>query len=152
VNPNCQIILTVSPVPLAATMEPRHVLQSTVLSKSILRVAADEIERRYSHVHYFAAYEIITATLRSHLYYSADRRNVTPEGVSHVMKMFFQHFTDVPQAATDANADATGGAFLTVGTETETRCVDAVPTAPPELDVCDEYEIYRAFASRRDEK
>ena len=42
-NPKIQIILTVSPVPLAATMEPRHVLQATTYSKSVLRVAAEEM-------------------------------------------------------------------------------------------------------------
>ena len=42
VNPALRILLTVSPVPLIATFEHRHVLVSTTASKSILRVAADE--------------------------------------------------------------------------------------------------------------
>ena len=41
VNPTVSLILTVSPVPLVATYEPRHVLVSTTYSKAALRVAAD---------------------------------------------------------------------------------------------------------------
>ena len=45
VNSKARVVLTVSPVPLMATAVPgRHVLVSTTLSKSILRVAADIIE------------------------------------------------------------------------------------------------------------
>lgn len=40
VNPGVSVLLTVSPVPLIATYEQRHVIVSTVYSKSVLRVAA----------------------------------------------------------------------------------------------------------------
>ena len=43
-----RLLLTVSPVPLTATAEPRHVLISTVASKSILRAVADEFARKIS--------------------------------------------------------------------------------------------------------
>ncbi len=45
INRRCRIVLTVSPVPLIATYEPRHVLVSTTYSKSALRVVAEEITR-----------------------------------------------------------------------------------------------------------
>jgi hypothetical protein len=50
VNPDVQILLTVSPVPLIATYENRHVWVSTTYSKAALRVAADVAERRYKNV------------------------------------------------------------------------------------------------------
>ena len=52
-NPDARVILTVSPVPLAATAVDRHVLVSTTLSKSVLRVAADSLARTLPDVTYF---------------------------------------------------------------------------------------------------
>ena len=64
VNPRARIILTVSPVPLVATIERRHVLLSTTYCKSVLRVAAQELAgSQYDDVVYFGAYEIIMGTL-----------------------------------------------------------------------------------------
>jgi len=90
VNPNIKILLTVSPVLLIATYENRHVLVSTVASKSILRVAADEIERIFSNVIYFPSYEIITSSANN--YFENDLRKVSDLGVNHVMRMFSKHF------------------------------------------------------------
>lgn len=89
VNPGARVILTVSPVPLAATAEDRHVLESTVLSKSVLRVAADQIQRRHDGVAYFPSYEIITGAFNRGAYYDTDLRTVLPAGVEHVMRTFF---------------------------------------------------------------
>lgn len=94
VNPDARLILTVSPVALMATYEPRHVLSSTVLSKSVLRVAADMAEKKYSHVIYFPSYEIITSPANSGRYYEDDLRQVTELGVSHVMRVFSKHFIE----------------------------------------------------------
>jgi hypothetical protein len=95
VNPEARVILTVSPVPLAATFENRHVLVSTTCSKSILRVAADEAERRYGHVAYFPAYEIATSPAAAGRYVADDLRHITPLGVRHVMNVFGRHFLGV---------------------------------------------------------
>jgi hypothetical protein len=92
-NPAIQIILTVSPVPLIATMEARHVLQATVYSKSVLRVAVEEAVRRYDNVHYFASYEVITGTRGAERFMASDGRTVTSEGVARVMQLFFRHVT-----------------------------------------------------------
>jgi hypothetical protein len=92
VNPAGQILLSVSPVPLIATYEPRHVLVSTVHSKSILRTAAGEAEQRFPFVHYFPAYEIVTAPGQGDRYFADDLRQVTQEGVAHVMRVFARHF------------------------------------------------------------
>lgn len=93
VNPKADIILTISPVPLMATFEDRHVLVSTTVSKSILRVVADEICHENTHCHYFPSYEIITGNFNRGDYYADDLREVKPEGVDHVMRLFMQHCT-----------------------------------------------------------
>jgi hypothetical protein len=94
VNPKAQIILTVSPVPLMATAEPgAHVLASTTYSKSVLRVAAEVLRKRFDEVHYFPSYEIITGSFNRGAYYAEDLRNVLETGVSHVMRLFMSHAT-----------------------------------------------------------
>ncbi|SFI57798.1 GSCFA domain-containing protein [Nitrosomonas sp. Nm34] len=92
VNPDVQILLTVSPVPLIATYENRHVWVSTTYSKAALRVAADVAERSYKNVIYFPSYEIITSPAAGGRYYADDLRQVTEIGVKHVMRMFSKHF------------------------------------------------------------
>jgi hypothetical protein len=93
VNARARVILTVSPVPLIATYEPRHVLVSTTYSKSVLRVAADEVARSMPNVTYFPSYELITGSFNRGRYFERDLRAVTPEGVAHVMRVFFRHFS-----------------------------------------------------------
>jgi GSCFA family len=110
VNPRARVILTVSPVPLVATMEERHVLASTTLSKSVLRVVADVISHDYPNVTYFESYEIITGSYNRGNYFAEDLRSVTEEGVSHVMRLFLKHYgridsQDVTLAPTEVVQD-----------------------------------------------
>ena len=94
VNPRSKLILTVSPVPLAATYEPKNVLVSTTYSKSILRVAAEMVAHACDGVYYFPSYEIITGNYNRGRYYGADLRSITQEGVDHVMSVFMRHLTE----------------------------------------------------------
>ncbi|WP_424944772.1 GSCFA domain-containing protein [Aliiroseovarius crassostreae] len=93
INPRAQVILTVSPVPLAATYEDRHVLVSTTASKSILRAVAEHVNRTQNSVHYFPSYEIITGNYTGSSYFETDLREVRSEGVDHVMRLFEKHCT-----------------------------------------------------------
>ncbi len=97
-NPKVRIILTVSPVPLAATAEDRHVLVSTTVSKARLRVAADILCQVLPDVHYFPSFEIITGQHSRGDYFDDTLRNVTDDGVEHVMSLFFRHATDQSSA------------------------------------------------------
>jgi hypothetical protein len=97
-NPRARIILTVSPVPLMATMAPRHVLLSNAASKAILRAAADQLEREHERVAYFPSYEIVTAGAARGCYFDPDLRSVTAEGVAHVMRLFLLHAAAQPEA------------------------------------------------------
>ena len=92
VNPAARIILTVSPVPLVATAEPRHVVASTMYSKSALRVACDVLSRSLNQVAYFPSYEIVAGGYAPTDYFAPDRRSVTQDGVAHVMRVFERHF------------------------------------------------------------
>lgn len=98
VNPNVRILLTVSPVPLNATYEPRHVLQSTAYSKSVLRVAAQHLFDTHPFVDYFPSYEIITSPQMGGRYFEADMRTVKEAGVNHVMDVFFAHYSSAAPA------------------------------------------------------
>jgi hypothetical protein len=91
VNPDVQVILTVSPVPLVATYEARHVLVSNTYSKAALRVVAEDAANTYENVAYFPSYEIITAPQLRGAYFEADLRSVTEAGVAHVMRVFSAH-------------------------------------------------------------
>lgn len=93
INPDCRIILTVSPVPLIATYESRHALVATTYSKSVLRAAAEYARRAYDFVEYFPSYEIITGSYNKGAYYQEDQREVTEAGVSHVMGVLMKHYT-----------------------------------------------------------
>lgn len=99
VNPAARVILTVSPVPLVATASGEHVLQATVYSKSVLRVAAAETAAAHDNVFYFPSYEIITGPHAGGAYLEADLRSVTPSGVDHVMRVFMAHLAAQPTAA-----------------------------------------------------
>jgi len=105
VNPAARAILTVSPVPLMATGVDRHVLVSTVYSKSVLRVAAQAVADGDPSVDYFPAYEIITAPHTRGRYFGPDARAVTETGVGHVMRLFLRHYCAV--AAPDGEAGKT---------------------------------------------
>jgi hypothetical protein len=107
VNPHAEVILTVSPVPLAATArQDQHVLTATTYSKSVLRVAAETLASRFSHVSYFPSYEIITGAFSRGAYYAPDLRNVLEDGVSHVMRLFMKHATASSAAGEEEKAPA----------------------------------------------
>lgn len=83
-----RMIVTVSPVPLAATAGGGHVLTATQQSKAILRAAAGEFAARHRGVDYFPSYEIVTAPATGGRYFSPGLREVTAEGVARVMGIF----------------------------------------------------------------
>ncbi|MCA0930414.1 GSCFA domain-containing protein [Ruegeria profundi] len=89
VNPGARMLLTVSPVPLAATATENHVLVATTYSKSVLRAVAGELAEDVSDIHYFPSYEIISAHPSRAVFFEPDLRNVSQFGVDYVMRHFF---------------------------------------------------------------
>jgi hypothetical protein len=88
-NPAVRMLLTVSPVGLVATAEPRSVLVSTAASKSILRAAVDEVIKDNAAIDYFPSYEIITSPYGRGQFWAEGMRDVTEKGVETVMEIFF---------------------------------------------------------------
>jgi hypothetical protein len=132
INPGARVILTVSPVPLVATMTNRHVLQATVYAKSVLRVAVEETLANWPNAAYFASYEIATATANSHHYFEPDRRTVAPVAVASIMKVFFDTFVeglqDIPVQSPSDNL---------------------APAALEPKEVCDELALFQALGNQR---
>lgn len=123
VNADAKVILTVSPVPMFATAVDRHVLVSNAYSKSVLRVAAEEIARSLPSVHYFPAYEIVTASFSRGEYWADDLRSLRPAAVDHVMRLFFQHATSATGTRSTDDTEERSRAFAASMTElVETLC------------------------------
>ena len=110
INPKARILLTVSPVPLAATASDKHVMVATAYSKSVLRSVAGELIEDYPDIFYFPSYEIINAHPSRGMFYEPDLRNVNTFGVNFVMKQFFtgnlaNEFGDTKSKDTDQEID-----------------------------------------------
>lgn len=88
-NPGMEFILTVSPVPLAATATGDHVVQATAYSKAVLRAAAGALVAEHEGVDYFPSFEIVTSPAAQGAFYADDMRQVAEEGVEFVMGSFF---------------------------------------------------------------
>jgi hypothetical protein len=108
VNNKLKILLTVSPVPLIATYENRHVLVSTVASKSSLRAACEIVTKKKPNVYYFPSYEIVTSAANCGQYYEPDLRSVSRIGVDHVMRAFSASFVDERVYVSSPNVAGSG--------------------------------------------
>lgn len=102
INPAMRFLLTVSPVPLMATMTDQHVVAATMYSKSVLRAVAGVVAERYRFVDYFPSYEIIASPAMRGQFYNSDMRGVNRSGVEHVMRQFFKEHVPPSGAASTA--------------------------------------------------
>jgi hypothetical protein len=146
-NPKIEILLTVSPVPLTATMSGNHVLVATMESKSILRAVAGAVQRELPFVDYFPSYEIINATPYRGAFFEPNQRSVNHVGVDHVMNTFFGSLDKRTAAKghSEAEKSLAPGSELNrkrhrfeSGTPIQTKDADAL--------VCEE-ELLEAFAA-----
>lgn len=103
-RPALKVLLTVSPVPLIATISDRHVLSATTYSKSVLRVAAEQAATMIEDVDYFPSYEVITGQHNGHRHLADDLRSVRPEGIAEVMSIFGRHYLAEGLAVVDGGA------------------------------------------------
>jgi GSCFA family len=102
-NNKMHFILTVSPIPLAATASGKHVLTATTFSKSLLRAVAGTMADNLESVDYFPAYEIITGPPFKGMFYEPNKLSVSKLGTTFVMDSFFacieqKTFADMPAA------------------------------------------------------
>ena len=126
VNGRVKFLLTVSPVPLTATMSGNHVLVATMQSKSTLRAVAGELAARHEFVDYFPSYEIINSPPFKGIFFESNQRTVSKAGVSHVMDCFF--------------------GSLTGSVERVSETVDTSPSDKEDDEVCEEV-LLDAFKS-----
>ena len=129
----CKFLLTVSPVPLAATATDNHVLSATIYSKSVLRAVAGQLAESLPDVDYFPSFELISSHLSGDMFYESDRRSVSDEGVKTVMSLFFSEHGNVSLAE-----------------EVENECnISHSPASaqdmPADSDICEE-ELLGSFA------
>lgn len=92
-RPDAQIIMTLSPVPLAATFRPVSCVTANAVSKASLRVAIDEIMREFEgdeRLHYFPSYEIVTCFFADPM--KDDLRHPRREVVDFIMQTFKRHY------------------------------------------------------------
>lgn len=93
VNPGCKIVVTVSPVPMAATLTRFDVIQENMLSKSILRSVAQAAADRYDHVDYFPSYEMVMYS-PPELTWEEDRLHVRGDAVQFVISSFIDDYVE----------------------------------------------------------
>lgn len=91
-NPDCKLIITISPVPFFATFRKDiDPISANANSKSILRTAADIFVRNHENVYYFPAYEYIIYA-NENPWRHPDGRHVRPGVVNRAMRLFHRMF------------------------------------------------------------
>ena len=89
--PGAKVIVTLSPIPLMATFRPVSCVTANAVSKSILRVAIDELVREgRPGLHYFPSYEIVKDLFVDP--FQDDNRHLKPEVIEFIMQTFVRHF------------------------------------------------------------
>ncbi|WP_069301723.1 GSCFA domain-containing protein [Neptunicoccus sediminis] len=85
------ILLTVSPVPLAGTFTDDDCVIANTYSKSVLRVVSDIISSKFDGVDYFPSYEIVTTAGRQALH--SDNIHVKDGVVKRIVGHMLEHYS-----------------------------------------------------------
>jgi hypothetical protein len=96
-NPDCKLLITVSPVQLWATFrQDADVITASGNSKATLRAVADEFADRHDNVFYFPAFEMATIyrPILGKPFFATGRENfhVNPETIEFIMDEFFRFY------------------------------------------------------------
>jgi tetratricopeptide (TPR) repeat protein len=102
-HPDVRILLTVSPVPLAATMRDIDVITANTYSKSALRAAAEGFVLAHENVDYLPSYEVVTHADRT-VAFVDDCRHVARPVVADIVGGMIARY--VPGAAPEDVAAA----------------------------------------------
>ncbi len=86
-NPDFTLIVSVSPVPLIATVRgaEQHIIAANGHSKAVLRAAAERLVERNRDSHYFPGYEMVTVATKDA--WTADQRHPSRQAVERVMEL-----------------------------------------------------------------
>ncbi|MDR2389775.1 MAG: GSCFA domain-containing protein [Tannerellaceae bacterium] len=89
-RPDTRVVLTVSPV-----RHWKETAQGNQLSKAVLLLAADRLQKRYpEQIAYFPAYEILMDELRDYRFYAADMLHPSPQAADYITGQFYRAFLD----------------------------------------------------------
>ncbi len=82
-NPRCRVLLTVSPYRYR-----KYGLHGNALSKAVLLMAVDAVQREEPSVMYFPSFEIMIDELRDYKYYASDGFHPSEEAIDIIWKRF----------------------------------------------------------------
>lgn len=87
-RPRASIVFSLSPVPLVATFRPVSCVTANAVSKSVLRVAVDELMRSVDdeRVFYWPSYELVKEYYPDP--FEGDNRHVRPAVIDEIMELF----------------------------------------------------------------
>lgn len=88
-NPDCSIVLSVSPV-----RHIRDTLEGNGVSKAILRTACHTLSGMHEDVEYFPGFEIMIDDLRDYRYYKRDMIHPTEEAEDYIWDVFVERYFD----------------------------------------------------------
>lgn len=141
INPNVEIVLTVSPV--------RHLLSGVhrnAVSKALLLEATRRIVNENARCHYFPAFEIVLDELRDYRFFSDDLAHPSPLTVSIVTERFW-HAIGGNVALAERNERKEDGGFVPILSSPRLASTVQVPRMPS-LEVSQEILcVGGAFAS-----
>ena len=143
-----EVILTVSPV--------RHLgdgLSGNALSKSLLRVAVEQICQRHPKAEYFPSFEILNDELRDYRFYADDMTHPSDVAVDYIWQRFAEAAFDSPtrRAAEDAQRIVQAAEHRPFAPDSEqyrTFCrtmanrIEALEAQYPTMDFADEKEYF----------
>ncbi len=89
-NPKLRIVLTVSPV-----RHTRKGIHENNVSKAILLLLCDHLEKSFEQVHYFPAYEIVLDELRDYRFFKDDLIHPNDEALEIVYNRFVASYCGV---------------------------------------------------------
>lgn len=84
-HPTAKVVFTLSPYRYA-----KYGMHENALSKARLLLLIDQLEKLFSNVTYFPAYEIINDELRDYRFYAEDMLHPSEQAVSYVWERFSQ--------------------------------------------------------------
>lgn len=86
------ILVTISPVPLAATFRSAPIVVANCESKCGLRAAAADFVAAHDDVHYFHSFELVPQWQGEGPFFMEDGRHISPEGVTFIISEFLEHY------------------------------------------------------------
>ena len=82
-NPRCRVLLTISPYRYR-----KYGLHGNALSKAVLLLAVENVQREHPSVMYFPSFEIMIDELRDYKFYASDGLHPSEEAIDILWKRF----------------------------------------------------------------